>query len=83
MEEVKITSEGRGISASGTEKNEEKGILERNRMAALRKRLFRTSDVRWEKVYVIKAQIARGEYESEEKLEIAVERIIEELAGRW
>jgi len=39
--------------------------------------------VRWEKVYVIKAQIARGEYESEEKLEIAVERIIEELAGRW
>ncbi len=49
-------------------------------MGALLKRFLRIKDVRWEKVYAIKAQIARGEYETEERLDIAVQRLFEELA---
>ena len=36
-------------------------------------------DVRWEKISFIKALIAAGEYETEEKLETAAERLQWEL----
>ncbi len=36
-------------------------------------------DVRWDRVAKIKAEIANGTYETEEKLQIAVERLLDEI----
>lgn len=37
-------------------------------------------DVRWERVNQIRAQIAAGTYETEDKLEIAIGRLLDEIA---
>lgn len=36
-------------------------------------------DVRWDRIAKIKAEIANGTYETEEKLQIAVERLLDEI----
>jgi len=36
-------------------------------------------DVRWDRIAKIKAEIANGAYETEEKLQIAVERLLDEI----
>ncbi|GAB4128579.1 flagellar biosynthesis anti-sigma factor FlgM [Thermopirellula anaerolimosa] len=36
-------------------------------------------DVRWDRIARIKAEIANGSYETEEKLQIAVERLLDEI----
>jgi len=37
------------------------------------------SDIRWDRVEAIRAEIARGTYETPEKLEIAIERLLDEI----
>ena len=41
-----------------------------------------TQGVRWEKVRAIKALLAAGKYETEKKLEVAIERLCQELNER-
>jgi negative regulator of flagellin synthesis FlgM len=42
----------------------------------------RLPEIRHERVEAIRAEIASGVYETPEKLEIALDRMIDELAGR-
>jgi negative regulator of flagellin synthesis FlgM len=44
-------------------------------------RVHDVSDIRSERVAEIRAQIADGVYETEERLEVAVGRLLDELAG--
>jgi len=53
--------------------------LELSGMAPFVRALKAASDVRTDKVAAIKAQIEAGTYETDEKLDIAVDRLIEDL----
>ena len=48
-------------------------------IARFRQALAKVPEIRLEKVQAIREAIERGDYETEEKLEIAVERLLKEL----
>lgn len=41
---------------------------------------LKTNDVRWDKVNDIKAQIANGSYETDDKLDVASDKLLDDLA---
>lgn len=49
--------------------------------AQLLSKLSAVPDVRWEKVLEVKNQIEKGAYETTEKLEQAVDKLLQELYG--
>jgi len=53
--------------------------LELSGVSDLLKSLKSNSDIRTEKVAAIKAQIEAGTYEDDQKLEVAIDRLLEDL----
>ena len=49
-------------------------------MAQFMEEISKLPDVRIEKILKVKEQIAKGEYETEEKINIAIERILKEIS---
>jgi negative regulator of flagellin synthesis FlgM len=41
---------------------------------------LQANDIRWDKVNAIKAQIANGSYETDDKLDAAADKLLDELA---
>ena len=55
-------------------------VVEISTVARLAAKVQDLPDIRWELVERIKAEIASGTYETSEKLDIAVSRLMEELS---
>ena len=55
--------------------------IELSEKAQLLSKLANISDVRWEKVLEIRRQIESGEYETDEKMEQAIDNMLSELYG--
>jgi len=49
--------------------------------ALIRKKLSAIPEVRMEKVLEVKRQIEKGEYETKDKINIAIDRILKEILG--
>ena len=71
---------------SGLEADGESGLARWDALdvltkALIRKKLLETPEVRMEKVLEVKRQIEKGEYETEDKIDIAIDRILKEICG--
>jgi len=55
--------------------------VEISQAARLGSALTRVPEVRTEKIRSLREQIARGEYESDEKFRVAIERFLEEIGA--
>lgn len=47
--------------------------------ARLAEQTYEAADIRWDRVEAIRAELARGTYETAEKLEIALDRLLDEI----
>ena len=65
-------------SAAGTASRHALDIITK---ALIMREISRLPEVRMEKIFEVKKQIERGEYETEEKIDITIDRILKEICG--
>jgi len=68
------TSSGRGAAASRST-----DAVEISSMAQFMEKVSKLPEVRIEKIMRVKKQIEKGEYETEEKINIAIDRLLSEI----
>ncbi len=65
--------------APGTQPGQIRDELRISEAARLAAQAYEAADIRWDRIAAIRAELARGTYETPDKLEIALDRLLDEI----